>query len=146
MTILSINLYIWIPVGIFIMVFLFAFYKRAKMIKGMTEGPDSDKLKILTDANFKAVTGKGISLVDFWAPWCTPCKIQGPIVSQVADEIGEKANICKLDVDKSKRVAAKLKIKSIPTIIIFKDGKPVKQFIGVKTKNVLLKALKEELQ
>ena len=145
MTTLSINFYFWIPMGILIVVFLFAFYKRAKMLKGMTEGPTSDKLKILTDANFNAVTAKGISLVDFWAPWCTPCKIQGPIVSQVAEEIGDKANICKLDVDKNKRIAGKLKIRSIPTIIIFKDGKPIKQFIGVKTKNVLLKALNEEL-
>lgn len=140
------NLYFWIPFGIFIVIFLFAFYKRYKMIKGMTEGPDSDKLKILNDANFKAVTGKGLSLVDFWAPWCTPCKIQGPIVSELAEEIGDRVNICKLDVDKNKRTAGELKIRSIPTIIIFKDGKPIKQFIGVKTKNVLLKALKEELQ
>jgi thioredoxin 1 len=143
MTILSINLYFWVPMGILIIAFVFAFFKRYKMIKGMTGGPDSDNLKILTDANFKVVTGKGISLVDFWAPWCTPCKIQGPIVSQVADEIGDKVNVCKLDVDKNKRVAGSLKIRSIPTIIIFKDGKAVKQFVGVKTKNILLKALNE---
>ena len=129
--------------GILIIAFVFAFFKRYKMIKGMTEGPISDNLKILTDANFKAVTGKGISLVDFWAPWCTPCKVQGPIVSQLADEIGDKASICKLDVDKNQRVAGSLKIRSIPTIIIFKDGKPVKQFVGVKTKGILLKSLKE---
>ena len=129
--------------GILIIAFVFAFFKRYKMIKGMTEGPISDNLKILTDANFKAVTGKGISLVDFWAPWCTPCKVQGPMVSQLADEIGDKASICKLDVDKNQRVAGSLKIRSIPTIIIFKDGKPVKQFVGVKTKGILLKSLKE---
>ena len=131
--------------GILVVVFLFAFYKRYKMIKGMTEGSDSEKLKILSDANFKAVTKKGISLVDFWAPWCTPCKIQGPIVSEVAEELGDKANICKLDVDQNKKIAGELKIRSIPTIIIFKDGKPVKQFLGIKTKKVLIKGVKEAL-
>lgn len=139
------NLYFWVPMGILIVIFLFAFYKRYKMIKGMTEGPDSEKLKILTDKNFKSTIANGISLVDFWAPWCTPCKIQGPIVSEVAEEIGDEANICKLDVDQNKRTASEFKIRSIPSIWIFKDGKPVKQFTGVKTKNVLLKALKEQL-
>lgn len=132
--------------GILIVVFLFAFYKRYKMIKGMTDMPDSEKLKILSDKNFKSTIANGVSLVDFWAPWCTPCKIQGPIVSEVANEVGDEVNICKLDVDKNKRTAAEYKIRSIPTIWIFKDGKAVKQFTGVKTKNVLLKAIKVELE
>lgn len=142
---LSINFYFWVPMGILIVVFLFAFYKRYKMIKGMTDTPDSEKLKILSDKNFKSTIANGISLVDFWVPWCMPCKIQGPIVSEVADEIGDKVNVCKLDVDQNKRTASEYKIRSIPTIWIFKNGKVVKQFTGVKTKNVLIKALKEEL-
>lgn len=111
----------------------------------MTEMPDSEKLINLSDADFKKVTAKGVSLVDFWAPWCTPCKIQGPIVSELAEEIGDKASICKLNVDQNKIVASELMIRSIPSIIIFKDGEIVKQFTGVKTKNILLKVIKSEL-
>ena len=104
---------------------------------------ESDKLRNLTDANFQGTINKGITLVDFWAPWCTPCKIQGPIVSDVADEIGDKAKIGKLNVDENKKTAAKYGIRSIPTIYIFKDGEPVKKFVGVKTKTVLVKAINE---
>ncbi|RLD40426.1 MAG: thioredoxin [Bacteroidetes bacterium] len=107
----------------------------------MSNATNSEKLIILTDATFQKTISKGVTLVDFWAPWCTPCKIQGPIVSEVAEAIGDKASICKLDVDQNKKIASKLKIRSIPTIIIFKDGEPVKQFIGVKTKAVLLKSV-----
>ncbi|MCF6170851.1 MAG: thioredoxin [Bacteroidales bacterium] len=135
------NYYFWIPVGILLVLLIAAFIKRYRMIKNLSDAKDSEKLILLSDASFRKVTGKGVSLVDFWAPWCTPCKIQGPIVSELAEEMGDKANICKLNVDKERKTAASLKIRSIPTIIIFKDGKPVKQFVGVKTKSVLLKAL-----
>ena len=135
------NLYFWIPLGILILLLVAALVKRYKMFKSMANGEDSEKLILLTDASFQKTIGKGISLVDFWAPWCTPCKIQGPIVSELAEEIGDKVNVCKLDIDQNKKTAAKLKIRSIPTIILFKDGKPVKQFVGVKTKGVLMKTI-----
>lgn len=115
------------------------------MIKGMKDMPESDKLLILRDSNFKNTISKGVTLVDFWAAWCTPCKIQGPIVNDVAESIGDKANICKLDVDSNKKTAAQYGIRSIPTIIIFKDGQIAKKFTGVKTKGVLLKAVNELL-
>jgi thioredoxin 1 len=139
------NLYFWIPFGILIAVFLAAYYKRYKVVKAMMSKAESDKVKVLDDANFAEVTSTGVSLVDFWAPWCTPCKVQGPIVGEVAEEIGEQANICKMDIDRNKHTAMRLKIRSIPTIMIFNDGQPVKQLVGVKTKGVLLKALNEEL-
>jgi len=139
------NLYFWIPMGILGLLLIAAFVKRYKMFKSMSNATDSEKLIILTDASFQKTISKGITLVDFWAPWCTPCKIQGPIVSDVAEEIGDKANICKLDVDQNKKTASKLKIRSIPTIMIFKDGEAVKQFVGVKTKAVLLKAIQSLL-
>lgn len=137
------NYYLWVPVGILLALLIFALYKRTKMIKGLMNQKESDKLRKLTDANFQGTINKGITLVDFWAPWCTPCKIQGPIVSDVADEIGDKAKIGKLNVDENQKTAAKYGIRSIPTIYIFKDGEPVKKFVGVKTKTVLVKAINE---
>jgi len=137
------NYYFWVPMGILLVLLIFAFYKRTKMIKSLMNQKESDKLRKLTDANFQGTINKGITLVDFWAPWCTPCKIQGPIVSDVAEEIGDKAKIGKLNVDENQKTAAKYGIRSIPTIYIFKDGEPVKKFVGVKTKTVLVKAINE---
>lgn len=137
------NYYFWVPMSILFILLIFAYFKRAKMIKGLINQKESDKLRKLTDANFQGTINKGITLVDFWAPWCTPCKIQGPIVSDVADEVGDKAKIGKLNVDENQKTAAKYGIRSIPTIYIFKDGEPVKKFVGVKTKTVLVKAINE---
>ncbi|MBN2614457.1 MAG: thioredoxin [Bacteroidales bacterium] len=108
--------------------------------------PDSDKLVILTDATFKKQISKGVSLVDFWADWCTPCKIQGPIVSELAEEVSDKAKICKLDVQNNQKMSAELGIRNIPTIIIFKDGKIAQKFVGVKTKSILLKGINAALK
>jgi len=136
----------WIIVGVLAVWLIYAFYRRYKMLSGISGKPDSDKLNILTDATFKKQIAKGVSLVDFWAEWCTPCKIQGPIVSEIAEEISDKAKICKLDVQHNLKASQQLGIRNIPTIIIFKEGKVFKQFVGVKTKTVLLKALKQAVE
>ncbi len=107
--------------------------------------PASEHIKILDDSNFDNTVRTGVSLVDFWAEWCGPCKVQGPIVDEVADEMGDAANVCKLDVDKNPRTSQKFGIRNIPTILILKDGKPVEKFVGVKQKQVLLKAIKSHL-
>ncbi|MCD4696348.1 MAG: thioredoxin [Bacteroidales bacterium] len=107
--------------------------------------PPSENIKILTDDSFDKAIKTGVSLVDFWAAWCGPCKVLGPIVDEIADEIGDKANICKLDIDRNQKTAAKLGIKNIPTILLFKNGKPVDKFVGVKPKGILLKAINRHL-
>ena len=95
----------------------------------------------LTDANFGETIGSGITLVDFWAPWCGPCMMQGPIVEKVAETVGDKATVTKLNVDESQQSAAQFGIRSIPTIIIFKDGKVVQQFVGVQSETQLISAI-----
>ncbi len=140
------NTLMWIAVVLLAAWLVYAFYKRYKMLSAINNTPESDKLIILTDATFKKQIENGVSLVDFWAEWCTPCKIQGPIVSQVAEEMAGKAKICKLDVQHNQRTAKELMIKNIPTVIIFKNGKVFKSFVGVKTKQVLIKALKDALK
>ncbi len=135
-----------IPVIILVLLLFVSFYKRYKMIKNMdSNAPVSENLIILSDATFKKQIKSGVTLVDFWAPWCMPCKIQGPIVSEVADEFVGKAAICKLNIDDNKKAAAELGIRSIPTILIFKNGKIVNKLVGVKTKSILVKAVKEHL-
>ena len=101
----------------------------------------SDKVKELTVDNFNDAIATGTVLVDFWAPWCGPCKMQAPILDKVADQIGDKAVIAKVNVDEAAPLAAEFGVRSIPTLILFKDGKKVQDFIGVQQENVLIDAL-----
>jgi len=144
MILLEINLSLLLPVlflAVIVIFLIIRIYKMRHML-GSGGGSESSEHTIeLTDQNFNIITKKGISLVDFWAPWCAPCRIQGPIVNELANEMHEKANICKMDVDQNKKTAAKFGVRSIPTIMIFKDGKMVKQLVGVKPKNTLIKEI-----
>ncbi len=148
MILLETNWNLVIPVAILAVIVLFLIFRMYKMRHLLTaaNGPETSEHTIeLSDKNFEAVISKGVSLVDFWAPWCAPCRIQGPIVNELANEIKGKANICKMDVDQNKKTAGKYGIRSIPTIMIYKNGKMVKQFVGVKTKGVLLKEIEAHL-
>lgn len=101
----------------------------------------SDKVKDLNVDNFKETIASGTVLVDFWAPWCGPCKMQTPILDQVAEKIGDKALITKVNVDENAPIAAEYGVRSIPTLILFKDGEKVQDFIGVQQEPVLIEAL-----
>jgi len=94
-------------------------------------------------SNFDAETASGLVLVDFWAEWCGPCRMLGPILDQLAKEIGDKAKIGKINVDEAQQLAVKFGVRSIPAIFILKDGQVVKQFTGVQDKMTLTKALTE---
>jgi thioredoxin 1 len=103
--------------------------------------PTNSKVLILTDANFQKSIKKGITLVDFWAVWCGPCRRQAPIIEEIANEVGKKFKISKLDVDVNKTVASQYNVRNIPTLIIFKDGTEVKRMVGVQDKQTLLNEL-----
>lgn len=94
-----------------------------------------------TDNNFSEATAAGVTLVDFWAPWCGPCKAQGPIVEKLAENYENKARIGKMNVDESKQVAQTLGIRAIPTLIVFKDGKEVQRFTGLQNEDNLTSAI-----
>ena len=97
----------------------------------------------ITDATFEQQVLKSTKpvLVDFWAVWCGPCQMQGPIVEDVASQIGDKAVVGKVNVDENPQTSQKYGIMSIPTLMIFKSGAVVKQFIGVQSKEALLSEL-----
>lgn len=94
----------------------------------------------LTDESFdeEVIKSKIPVLVDFWAPWCGPCKMQDPIIEELAEEYeGKDIKIAKLNVDEAPKSASKLQVMSIPTLIIFKDGKPIDQMTGVQDKSTI---------
>ena len=101
----------------------------------------SDKVKELTVDNFAETIASGTVLVDFWAPWCGPCKVQGPILDKVADAVGDAAVIAKVNVDEHAPLAAQFGVRSIPTLLLFKDGEKVQDFIGVQQEATLVDVL-----
>jgi thioredoxin 1 len=96
----------------------------------------------LDDTTFAAQTGQGVVLVDFWAPWCGPCRTQGPIVEKAAAQLGDTVKVAKVNVDQAPQTAQQFSIRSIPTLIVFKDGKMVRQFIGLTQADKLVAAVK----
>lgn len=101
----------------------------------------ADNLKHLDDSNFQGTVAKGVTLVDFFADWCGPCKMIAPIIEELSRELQGKATIAKLDIENAQEVTSQFQVTSIPTIIIFKDGKEVKRFVGVRSKDDLKNAV-----
>lgn len=96
----------------------------------------------LTDKNFDQETNTGVSLTDFWATWCGPCRMQSPVIDQLSEEMTE-VNFNKVDVDQNQETAAKFGIMSIPTMLIKKDGQVVDTIVGYHSKEQLKKKLEQ---
>ena len=95
----------------------------------------------LTTANFEESTSKGIVLIDFWATWCGPCKMLTPVIDQLAAEYEGKALVAKINCEEEPELVQKFGIRSIPALYVLKDGEVVENFVGVRSKEDLAKAL-----
>ena len=95
----------------------------------------------LREENFDDSINKGLSLIDFYAPWCGPCKAQKPVLESIAEEMEHKIQVAKVNVDNCPNLASKHRIMSLPTLIIFNEGKEVKRLIGLQRKEDLNAAL-----
>lgn len=94
-------------------------------------------VKHITDADFVAETKEGLVLVDFWAPWCGPCKMIGPVLEEMDNELGDQVKITKLNVDEN-IIASQFGVMSIPTLLLFKDGQVIDKAVGFKPKEALV--------
>ncbi len=95
----------------------------------------------LTADNFKETIKDGVVLVDFWAPWCGPCRMIAPVIEELAEDYEGKAKICKVNTDEQPSIAGEYGIRSIPTILFFKDGELVDQMVGAAGKAVFAEKL-----
>ena len=99
----------------------------------------SENITELDSSNFDSTVSSGTApvMIDFWAPWCGPCKAITPILNELAQELGDAVKICKVNIDNNSELASKYEIRAIPTILIFKDGRVVDTIVGLIEKNDL---------
>jgi thioredoxin 1 len=101
--------------------------------------------KVLTDETFTEAIAKGLTLVDFYADWCQPCRMLSPTIAAIAEDYAGKIQVGKLNIDNAQNIAAKYGVMSIPTVILFKDGVAVEKKVGLSPKNVYEKMIDSAL-
>ena len=121
----------------FIALIVFSYYKT----KRLDNSKKSDKILVLDKKNFKPAVSKGLVLVDFWAAWCGPCKMMNPVLNDVAEDKNFKAKVAKVNVEHNQGLASAYKVRSIPTLIVFQNGKEINRFQGFKSKKFLMKEI-----
>jgi len=99
----------------------------------------------LTASNFEATIAEGVTMVDFWAPWCGPCRMIAPVIEELANDFEGKATIAKVNTDEEQEISAKHGIRSIPAILFFKDGKLVETMVGAASKDVFAEKINSHL-
>jgi thioredoxin 1 len=118
------------------------FIARAKM-KNIPLVADHENIMTLTDKNFQKQTKNKIVLVDFWASWCAPCRMMAPILNDVAEELSGNRHVGKVNIEQFQSLAQEYEVRSIPTMVLFKNGKEVNRFVGIKQKDFLLQQIQK---
>ena len=106
----------------------------------------SKEIHSAADFEKEIINHKGYALVDFWATWCPPCRMMAPVLESAEQQLGDKINFVKVDVDKQQQLAAEFDIMSIPTLVVFKDGKPVKRMSGYRPLDAFVEELKSAVE
>jgi len=127
--------------GIVIAIFVFMTFRAKARMKNIPLVADHEKIMTLTDKNFQNQTKNKVVLVDFWAAWCGPCRMMAPVLNEIADELMGNSYIGKVNVEQYQTLAQKFKVRGIPTMVLFKNGVEVNRFVGVKSKDYLIKQI-----
>ena len=106
----------------------------------------SKEIHSAADFEKEVINHKGYALVDFWATWCPPCRMMAPVLESAEQQLGDKINFVKVDVDEQQQLAAEFDIMSIPTLVVFKDGKPVKRMSGYRPLDTFVEELKSAVE
>lgn len=128
-------------IGIAVIAFMAYLFWSVRKMKNMPVVEDHKKIKQLTDLNFNKQIKNGVMLVDFWASWCAPCKMMAPVLNEVSDALTDNKSVGKVNVEIAKAISSKYNIRNIPTMILFKDGKEINRFVGIKSKEFLIKEI-----
>ena len=131
----------FIVIGIIIATVVLLRFLTMRKIKNTPMVADHEKVLTLTDLNFQQQTKGKLVLVDFWASWCVPCRMMAPVLNEVASELPGNARVGKVDIEKHQNLAQKFRVRSIPTLILFKNGTEINRFVGIKSKEFLLKEI-----
>jgi len=125
---------------VIVAIFIFRTIAMAQMKKTPMVA-DHAKVLTLTEQNFQQQVKNKVVLVDFWATWCAPCRMMAPVLNDVATELNGNSHVGKVDIQQYQSLANQFKVRSIPTLILFKNGKEVNRFVGIKSKEFLLKEM-----
>ena len=106
----------------------------------------SKEIHSAADFEKEIINHKGYALVDFWATWCPPCRMMAPVLESAEQQLGDKINFVKVDVDEQQQLAAEFDIMSSPTLVVFKDGKPVKRMSGYRPLDTFVEELKSAVE
>jgi thioredoxin 1 len=130
-----------IVIGVLVVaVFIFRTIAMAQMKKTPTVA-DHEKVLTLTEQNFQQKTKGKVVLVDFWASWCAPCRMMAPVLNDVASELNGNSHVGKVDIQQFQSLANQFKVRSIPTLILLRNGIEINRFVGIKSKDFLLKEM-----
>lgn len=130
-----------ITIGILVVTFFIFRYIAFAKIKNTPLVADHKNVLTLTEQNFLQKTKGKVVLVDFWASWCAPCRMMAPVLNDVAAELNGNSQVGKVDIQQYQSLANKFKVRNIPTMILFKNGTEVNRFVGIKSKEFLLKEI-----